>query len=161
MSYTVWLLHWWMFTSKKLNTVVLEIIVNDNLVVSCYTNSHLLDFTSYSLATLFGDSWDVAFCTCILKTQMISIFDPNILQLIKYWTLRSTSKNSWFLSCDCLLWISKIIIFNIWLRSISFLVCKLSDTNKDLLNRFKRYFGLSNICSIQAIYAIGSENSTL
>jgi len=58
---------------------MLEIIIHDTLIEPGGTDGPLFKLTHDTLASLFCHTWNVTFCACVLETQIISIFDPNVL----------------------------------------------------------------------------------
>lgn len=157
---SIWFLHGWMLSCKKLNTIMLKIIIYNNLIISRHPNCPLFKFTSDSLSTLFCHTRNITFGSSILEAKIISILNPYIFQLIKYRTLRSTGK---YWSRFCVIFESAVLsetsITSFINLSISLWLFPYPC--KYFLNRPKRYFSLSNISSIQAIDTVGSKNTCL
>jgi len=80
--------------NQELNALVLKVVVHKALIVASYPDSPLLELTHNTLASLFGNSRNIAFCACVLVRELIPIVHPNVSNCIRDWALGSTSQDS-------------------------------------------------------------------
>lgn len=83
--YAIWLLETGVLPYEELDALVLEVVVHHALVVPCDADTPLLELSDDPLATLLGDTGDIALGACVLEAQIVTVSDKNVADSVKDW----------------------------------------------------------------------------